>query len=110
MGLHQLFKDDLREHYEVFLETSNNREALSIPNDFYTAISEATDQAGDDTTVELKQNDLVYLFELCIITKTGNISSHYVRIEWHVILIPQIINSLLRTMGLYFPFINDTGA
>jgi len=53
----------------------------NIPNDFYTAISDAIYYAGDATIVELHSPELLYMFEFYKITKIGGTTSPYVNIE-----------------------------
>ena len=96
----------MQTHYETLLADAGNKD-FTIPNDFYTAISDAIDYAGDATTVELHSLELLYLFEFYRITKTGGTTSPYVTIEWPWIQKPMVITSLLHGKGLNFPFIND---
>jgi len=106
IGIPTMLRERLQTHYEALLDDNGNKD-YTIPNDVYTAISDAIDYAGDATTVELRSPELLYLFEFYIITKIGGTTSPYVNIEWPGIQIPMAITSRLQVKGLNFPFIND---
>jgi hypothetical protein len=48
-----LLKESLHAHYEALLDDNGNHD-YNIPNDFYSAISDAIEYAGDATTVKLQ--------------------------------------------------------
>ena len=66
-----------------------------MPEDLYSALSEATDIAGEQAIVELNTGVQLYLFEFSKITKTGGINNPFVNIEWPGIQIPHAIASNL---------------
>ena len=45
--------------------------AFHVPKDFYSALNEATDTAGEQAIVELDAEIQLYIFEFSRITKTG---------------------------------------
>ena len=44
-ALHQLFRDSLQELYDKLFEI--DADALAVPEDYYSAIAEASELAGD---------------------------------------------------------------
>jgi hypothetical protein len=101
-----MLRESMHAHYEALLDDNGNQD-YTIPNDFYTAISDAIDYAGDATIVELHSPDLLYLFEFSRSSKIGGTTIPYVIIEWSGIQISMAITSLLQDKGLNFPFIDD---
>ena len=81
-------------------------EHLSQPEDFYTALSDATETTRDSNYAAL---DTLYLFEFCKIVKIIGNNNPYACIEWPGIHIPQAILSLLEEKGLLITFYNDKG-
>jgi len=106
IGIRALLREILQSNYEALLDDNGNHD-YTIPNDFYTVISDAIDHAGDATNLKLQSPELLYLFEFYKISKIGGTISPYVNIEWLGIQIPTAITSLLEDTGLNFPFIND---
>jgi hypothetical protein len=78
-GIHQLFRDSLREIYDNIFDI--DAKPMPIPEDYYTAISNATEAAGEGHTTAMDQNDLLFLFEYYKITKVGGINNPYVYAE-----------------------------
>jgi hypothetical protein len=105
-SLRALLGESLHAHYEALLDANGNH-GYNIPNDFYTAVSNAIDYAGDTKNMELHSPELLYLFEFYRINKIGGTVSPYVSIENHGIQIPLAITILIHDKGLTFPFIND---
>ncbi len=93
-NLLQLFRDSLQELYDRLYDI--DAEQLSHLEDFYTALSEATETAGDGHTAAMATLHTLYIFEFYKIVKIGGIHSPYACIEWHGIQIPQAILSLLE--------------
>ena len=106
IGIRALLRESRHAHYEALLDDNGNHD-YNILKDFYTAISDVIEYAGDATTLELHSPELLYMFEFYIIPKIGGIVSLYVSIEWQGIQIPMTITSLLQDKGLNFPCIND---
>ena len=96
----------MQAHYKALLDDNGNQ-VYTIPNDFYTAISDAIDYADDATIVELHSTELLYLFNFYNMSKIGCKASPCVNIERPGIKNPMAITSLLQDKGLNFPFIND---
>ena len=63
-------------------------EQLSQPEDFYTALSEATNIARDNHYASMDTRHTLYLFEFYKIVKVGGIHTPYACIEWPGIQIP----------------------
>jgi hypothetical protein len=82
-------------------------EHLNQFEDFYTALSVATETTGDSHYAALDTLHTLYLFEFYKIVKIGGINNPYACIEWHGIQIPQAILSLLDEKGLQITFYND---
>ena len=82
-------------------------EHLNQPEDFYTALLDATETAGDNHCAALNTLHTLYLFEFYKIVKIGGINSPYASIEWPGIQIPQAILSLLDEKGLLITLYND---
>ena len=55
---------------------------MPILEDYYTAISNATEVAGEGHTTEMDHHDLLYLFEFYKITKIGGANKPYACVEW----------------------------
>jgi len=106
IGIRALLIESLQAHYEVVLDNNGNQD-YTIPNDFYTAISDAIDYAGDATIVELHSPELLCLFEFYKISKIGGTVSPYVNIEWPWSQISMAFTSLLQDKDLNFLFINN---
>jgi hypothetical protein len=66
----QLLKDSLSTTYDNILALDTTNE-FQVPEDFYSALNEAADKAGEQAIVELDAGIHLYLFELNRITKTG---------------------------------------
>ena len=82
-------------------------EHIAQPEDFYTALSNATEAARDEHYVDLDALHVLYLFEFYKIVKIGGINSPYTCIDWPGIQIPQAIISLIEVKGLRFTFYNN---
>jgi len=61
---------------------------ISQPEDFYTAISDATNAVGDSHYVDLDTLHTMYLLEFYKIVKIRGLHSPYACIEWPGIQIP----------------------
>jgi hypothetical protein len=57
-------------------------EYLSQPEDFYTAMSDATQTVGDNQHAAMDTLHTLYLFEFYKIVKIGGNNSPYACIEW----------------------------
>ena len=57
--LRQLFNDNLQKIYDRLFDI--DADALAIPDNFCKAIAEATESAGDNQSVELEPQLLLYL-------------------------------------------------
>ena len=77
IGIQDLPRESLQAHYEKRFDDNGNQYCI-IPNDFYTAISDAIDYVGDATIVELHSPELLYLFEFNRISKIGGTIIPYV--------------------------------
>jgi len=104
----QLFKDSLKYVYENTISLDGG-DAQQIPDDYYTALNEATEASTDQSTVKLDSKTLLYLFEFSRISKMGGLNNPYDIIEWPGIQIPQAILSNLGDKPLKCTFINDEG-
>ena len=80
---------------------------MDIPEDFYTAISNPSEAAGEGHTTVMDHLDLLYLFEYYIIIKIGGANNPYACAERPGIQIPQAIQSMMDRKGLQFTFLND---
>ncbi len=80
---------------------------MSIPEDYYTVISNGMEATGEGHTTEMDHRDLLYLLEYYKITKIGGANNPYEYAEWPRIQIPQAILSLLDQKELQFIFFND---
>ena len=80
-----------------------------MPEDFFSALNEAAEIAGEQATVELDAGTQLYLLEFSKITKTGGTNNLFVTIEWLGIQIPQAIANNLFDKSLKFTFTTDTG-
>ncbi len=85
-GTHQLFRDILHEIYDKLFDIDG--EEIDVPEDYYIAISNATEAAGEDHTTLMDPNSLLYLFEYYRIVKIGGANSPYAYTEWPGIQIP----------------------
>ena len=56
-GIHQLFRDSFREIYDKIFDIE--AEPLPIPEDYYTAISNAAKVAGEKHTTTMDHHDLL---------------------------------------------------
>jgi hypothetical protein len=104
----QLFKDSLKDVYENTISLDGG-DAQQIPDDYYTALNEATEASTDQSTVKLDSKTLLYLFEFSRISKMGGLNNPYDIIEWPGIQIPQAILSNLGDKPLKCTFITDEG-
>ena len=107
VGLHQLFRDNVHEIYDKLVSIDAN--TPHVPNDYYSALSEAVEAAGEKHYVELDSHHTLYLFEYYKISKVGGANSLYACMRWPGIHIPQAIISLLDTKDLLVDFIDDNG-
>jgi hypothetical protein len=107
-ALHQLFRDSLQELYNRLFDI--DADALVVPEDYYSAIAEASELAGDRRSMELDPQVLLYLMEFYKIVKIGGINSPFACMEWPGIKIPQTILSLMDSKGIVYHFIDDKGA
>jgi hypothetical protein len=82
-------------------------EPIDPLEDYYTAISMATEDAGEGHTTELDSHTLFYLLEIYRITKVGGQNSPYACVEWPGIQIPYAILTLMDNKGLQFTFFYD---
>jgi hypothetical protein len=57
-GINQLFRDSLHEIYDMLFDI--DAEVIDILEDFYTAIANATDAAGERHTPEMAPHSLLY--------------------------------------------------
>ena len=80
-----------------------------MPDDYFTALNDATQASKDQQAVELDSKTLLDLFEFSWFSKTGGIASPYVTIEWHGIQIPRAIISNLDEKPLKCSFITYAG-
>ena len=48
-ALHQLFRDSLQELYDMLFDI--DADALAVPEDYYSAIAEASELAGDKHSI-----------------------------------------------------------
>jgi len=74
-GLRQLFRDIAQEIYDRLV--SLDADTLNVPDDYYSALSEAVEAAGDRHYVELGPQHTLYLFEYYKINKVGGANSPY---------------------------------
>ena len=86
-GIHKLFRDILREIYDKIFDI--DAEPLPIPEDYYTAIANATEAVGEEHTSMMDDYDLLHLFEYYKITKVSGVNSPYACAEWPGIQIPK---------------------
>jgi len=61
IGIRALFIESMQAHSEALLDNNGNQD-YTIPNEFYTAISNAVDYASDAIIVELHSPELLYMF------------------------------------------------
>jgi hypothetical protein len=106
-GLHQLFRDCTQEIFDRI--ASLDDDGLDILDDYYTALSDALEEAGDRHYVELSLQHQLCLFEYYKISKVGGVNSPHACIQWAGIQIPQAIINLLDTKDLLVKFIDDNG-
>ena len=66
----RLFRDSLSTTYDNILAFDTANE-FQVPEDFYSALNEAADKAGEQAIVDLDAGIQLYLFELSRNTKTG---------------------------------------
>ena len=59
IGIRALLKESMQAHYEALLDDNGNYD-YTIPKDFYIAISDAIDHAGDATIVH--SPELLFFF------------------------------------------------
>ena len=107
VGLHQLFRDSAQEIYDRL--GSLDADILEVPNDYYSAISEAVEAAGERHYVELNPQHTLYLFEYYKISKVGGPNTPYACMQWPGIQIPQAIISMLDNKDLLVDFMDDNG-
>jgi len=98
-SLHQLFRNRLQELYERLFDIA--ADALAVPEYYYSAIAEESEQAGDKQNIELDpQIHLLYLMEFYKIVKIGGVNIPFASMVWPGIQIPQEILSLLDIKGI----------
>ena len=107
-SLQHLFRDILQNYYDDMV-TNHATEPFSILNDYYTAIAEAIESAGDNGHATLYSQYKLYQFKFYWITKVDGINSPYVIAEWPGIHLLHAILSLLDHKEHNFTFINDAG-
>ena len=88
------------------LDTTNE---FQVPKDFFSALNEVLEIAGDQATLELDAGARLYLFEFSKITKKGWVNNPFVTMEWPGIQIPLAIASNLLNKLLKFNFITAKG-
>ncbi len=106
-GLHQLFRDYTQKIYDRIV--SLDADILDVPDDYYTALSESVETAGDRHYVKLSPHHQLYFFEYYKLSKEGGANSPYACIPWPGIYIPQAIINLLDAKDLLVNFIDDNG-
>jgi hypothetical protein len=106
-GLHQLFRDCTHEIYDMIV--SLDADILDIPEDYYTALSDAVEAACDRHYVELSPHHHFYFFEYYKINKVGGANNPYESMQWPGIHIPHAIINLLDAKDLLVNFIGDNG-
>jgi hypothetical protein len=86
-SLLHLFKDSLKDIYDntISLDGANARQ---MPDDYFTALNDATQASTNQYAVDLDNKTLLYLIEFNKISKTGGINNPYATIEWPGIQIP----------------------
>jgi hypothetical protein len=82
-------------------------EHVNQPEEFYTALSDATEATRDGHYADLDASHMLYLFEFYKIVKIGGTNNPFTCIEWPGIQIPQAILSLLDEKGLRFTFYDN---
>ena len=107
-ALHQLFRGSLQELYDMLFDI--DADALAVPENYYSAIAEANELAGDRQSIELDPQILLYLMEFYKMVKIRRINNPFLCMEWPGIQIPQAILSLLDTKGIVYHFLDDKGA
>jgi len=85
-GLQQLFRDNTHEIYDKIV--SLDADILDIPDDYYTALSDAVEAACDRHYIELSPQHTLYLFEYYKISKVGGANIPYACMQWPGIHIP----------------------
>ena len=85
-GLHQLFRDITQEIYNKIV--SLDADILDILGDYYTALSDALEAAGDRHYFESSPQYQLYLFEYYKISKVGGANIPYACMQWPGIQIP----------------------
>ena len=106
--LHQLFRGSLQELYDMLFDIDAH--ALAVPEDYYSAIAEASESTRDRHSIELEPHLLLYLMEFYKIVKIGGINNPFASMEWPGIQIPQSILSYLDIKGITYHFLDDKGA
>ena len=82
---------------------------LDVPDDFYTALSDAVEAASDRHYVVLSPQHQLYFFEYYKISKVGGANIPYACMHWPGIQIPQSIINLLDAKDPLVNFIDDDG-
>jgi hypothetical protein len=107
-SLLQLFKDSLKDIYDNTISL-DGADAHQMPDDYFTALNDATIASSHQHAVDLDTRTLLYLFELSMINKTRGINIPYATIEWPGIQITQAIISNVNEKPLKCPFIKNAG-
>ena len=68
-SLLQLFKDVLKDIYDNTISL-DGADAHQMPNDYFTALNDATQASADQPAVDLDNKTMLYLFEFKKISKT----------------------------------------
>jgi len=84
-------------------------EAHQMPDDYFTALNDATQASTDQHAMGQDSKTILHIFEFSRISKTGGINNPYATIEWHGIQIPQAIISNLDDKPLKCSFITYAG-
>jgi len=107
-SLLQLFKDSLKDIYDntISLDDAN---AYQMPNDYFTALNDASQGSTNQHAMDLDNITLMYRFDFNKINKTGGTNNPYATSEWHGIQTPQAIISNFDEKPLKCSFITDAG-
>jgi hypothetical protein len=70
---------------------NNDKEELTFPDDFYSAIITTIEKAQGKHSVDMELEDVLYLFEFSEIHKAGGLAGSFTRNEWPGIQTPHAI-------------------
>ena len=101
------FRDSAQEIYDRLVNL--DADTLEVLDDYYSALSEAVEAAGDRHCVELGPHHTLYFFEYYKISKVGCANNPYACTQWPGIHIRQAIINLLDTKDLLVNFMDDNG-